>query len=297
MTSIAVKENKQFVECRPFVKWAGGKTQLLEVIDTMIPTQFGRYFEPFLGGGALFFHLVSKGVKFESHISDINAELINTYISIKSNVEELIEVLQFYKQEYRRDPAVFYYQLRDNPEMQYPRDDDIRRPARFITLNRTCFNGLYRVNRQGKFNVPMGRYNNPTICNADNLRNVSAALNQSNARINTEDYKESLLQARENDFIYLDPPYAPTSETSDFTKYTKDGFTVKDQEDLANTFKKLDQCGCKLLLSNSDTPLVRELYSDYASNIVEVDAKRAINSKATRRSGHKELLIRNYQLH
>jgi DNA adenine methylase len=297
MTSIVVERGKQIVHgvAHPFVKWAGGKTQLLDAIDSMVPDSFGRYFEPFLGGGAVFFHLVGKGVKFESRISDINSELINAYITIKSNVEELIEVLQIYEQEYRRDPAVFYYQLRDSPE--YSNNDNVKRSARFITLNRTCFNGLYRVNRQGKFNVPMGRYNNPTICNSDNLRNVSAALNQSNARISVGDYKDILLQAKENDFIYLDPPYVPSSKTSDFTGYTNNGFTVKDQEDLSNTFKKLDSLGCRVLLSNSDTPLVRELYCDYASNIVEVDAKRAINSKANRRTGHKELLIRNYQLH
>jgi DNA adenine methylase len=236
--------------------------------------------------------LVNKGAKFRAYISDVNDELVNAYITIKSNVEELIEVLKIYEQEYRHDPAVFYYKLRDGPECSS--NDNVKRAARFIALNRTCFNGLYRVNRQGKFNVPMGRYNNPTICNSDNLRNVSAALNQSSARISVDDYKDILLQTKENDFIYLDPPYVPSSKTSDFTGYTNNGFTVNDQTDLANIFKKLDSWGCKMLLSNSDTELVRDLYSEYASNIVEVDVLRSINSKASRRAGHKELLIRNY---
>jgi DNA adenine methylase len=296
MTSIVIEENKQSdvtdSKPHPFVKWAGGKTQLLSAIDNMIPDSFGRYFEPFLGGGALFFHLVNKGAKFRAYISDVNDELVNAYITIKSNVEELIEVLKIYEQEYRHDPAVFYYKLRDGPECSS--NDNVKRAARFIALNRTCFNGLYRVNRQGKFNVPMGRYNNPTICNADNLKNVSIALNQSNAKVNTKDYRDALLQAREGDFIYLDPPYAPMSATANFTGYARNGFTDKDQADLANNFRKLDQWGCKVLLSNSDTELVRELYSDYADRIVEVDAKRAINSNASKRTGHKELIIRNY---
>lgn len=279
----------------PFVKWAGGKTHLLSKINAFIPSSFRRYYEPFLGGGALFFWLNSSGIRFEAHLSDINAELINTYKIVKSRVEDLIEVLKIYEKEYRQNP-LFYYQLRDSAEYSF-RNDYVKRAAKFITLNRTCYNGLYRVNSQGKFNVPMGRYKNPTICNSNNLRNVSYSLRQSEANISVRDYKELLYNKMgEGDFIYLDPPYSPTSRTSSFTGYTNNGFKDKDQEELANIFKKLDKQGCKVLLSNSDAALVKELYSGYSSGIVEIHALRSINSKATKRSGHKELLIRNYSL-
>ncbi len=279
----------------PFVKWAGGKTQLLPTLNAYIPTSFKRYFEPFLGGGALFFWLNSRGIKFESYLSDLNDELINAYKVIESRVEELIEVLKVYKIKYQQNPKPFYYQLRDSPEYSFS-GDYVKWAARFITLNRTCFNGLYRVNNQGKFNVPLGSYKNPTICDSDNLRKVSVCLHQSEAKISACDYKDSLLEARKDDFIYLDPPYNPTSETASFTGYTKYGFTAKNQEELADTFKKLDKEGCKVLLSNSNTPFIRKLYSEYADSTIEIDVLRSINSNATKRSGHKELLIHNYSL-
>jgi DNA adenine methylase len=178
--------------------------------------------------------------------------------------------------------------LRDSPEYSFS-GDLVKWAARFITLNRTCFNGLYRVNNQGKFNVPLGSYKNPTICNSDNLRKASLSLRQSGAKISACDYKDSLLEARKGDFIYLDPPYNPTSETASFTGYTKYGFTAKNQEELADTFKNLDKEG-------SNTPFIRKLYSDYANNTIEIDALRSINSNATKRSGHRELLIHNYSL-
>jgi len=185
--------------------------------------------------------------------------------------------------------------LRDSPEYSFS-GDCVKWAARFITLNRTCFNGLYRVNSQGKFNVPLGSYKNPRICDSDNLRKVRLSLRPSGAKISACDYKDSLLEASKGDFIYLDPPYNPTSETASFTGYTKYGFTVKNQEELADTFKKLDKKGCMILLSNSDIPFIRKLYSDYANNTIEIDALRSINSNATKRSGHKELLIHNYSL-
>jgi DNA adenine methylase len=228
-------------------------------------------------------------------LSDINDELINAYKVVESRVEELIKVLKVYKLKYQQNPESFYYQLRDSPEYSVS-GDCIKKAARFITLNRTCFNGLYRKNKQDKFNVPWGRYKNPTICNSANLSKASLSLRQSGAKISACDYKDSLLEARKDDFIYLDPPYNPTSETASFTGYTRYGFTAKNQEELANTFKKLDKKGCMVLLSNSNTPFIRKLYSDYANNTIEIDALRSINSNATKRSGHKELLIRNYSL-
>jgi DNA adenine methylase Dam len=278
-----------------FVKWAGGKRQLLPRIDELIPVSFSRYFEPFLGGGSVFFSLTRKGIKFDVYLSDINDELINAYKVVESRVEELIKVLKVYKLKYQQNPESFYYQLRDSPEYSVS-GDCIKKAARFITLNRTCFNGLYRKNKQDKFNVPWGRYKNPTICNSANLSKASLSLRQSGAKISACDYKDSLLEARKDDFIYLDPPYNPTSETASFTGYTRYGFTAKNQEELANTFKKLDKKGCMVLLSNSNTPFIRKLYSDYANNTIEIDALRSINSNATKRSGHKELLIRNYSL-
>jgi DNA adenine methylase len=279
-------------KCYPFVKWAGGKTQLLSNLDKYFPTKITRYFEPFIGGGAVFFYLVSqKNTRFESFLSDINEELIIAYRTIKDHVEELITILKVHEREYKKSPKEYYYKLRTNINLS----NDIERTARFITLNKTCYNGLYRVNRNGIFNVPIGRYKSPIICDSPNLLNISIILNHSNTNLYVEDYKNILLEKTvADDFIYLDPPYYPISITSNFTSYTNNGFTNKDQEDLAKIFKKLTDRGCKILLSNSDSEYVRELYSDFKGNIIEVKVQRAINSKASKRKGHTELIIRNY---
>lgn len=282
----------QMPRCYPFVKWAGGKTQLLPKLYTFVPTEFNRYFEPFLGGGAMYFYLISvKNKIFTSYLSDINSELINSYAVIKDNVEKLIELLKIYEIEYRKDLSEYYYKLRSNAIST----NDVERAARFITLNRTCYNGLYRVNRLGVFNVPWGKYKDPVICNSKNLRNVSLALHHSKATIKVTDYKKILLEkAKKGDFIYLDPPYNPTSSTAYFTNYTNTGFNYEDQEELAAVFRKLDDRRCKILLSNSDTHFIKELYSDFVEYIIEVDTIRSINSKGSKRAGHKELIIRNY---
>jgi DNA adenine methylase len=274
----------------PYVKWAGGKTQLLSEIDKTIPSEFNQYFEPFLGGGAMFFHIISnKDIQFTAYLSDVNEELINAFNVIKNDVEKLIEVLKNHEVEYKKNPLEYYYELRLNIKST----NNIQRAARFITLNKTCYNGLYRVNKKGIFNVPIGRYKNPVICDSDNLKKVSVALRYSKAQIQVSDYKVILLQeAEEDDFIYLDPPYNPTSSTASFTNYTNTGFNDNDQKELADIFKKLDDRKCKVLLSNSDTPLIRKLYCDFT--IQDVQALRAINCKGSKRVGHKELLIRNY---
>jgi DNA adenine methylase len=275
----------------PFVKWAGGKTQLLPELDRVIPSEFDRYFEPFLGGAALFFHLISNRNRFSPYLSDLNKELITTYKIVKDNVKELLQLLKRYDAAYRKAPSGYYYELRDRLKPS----NDIERAARFITLNKTCYNGLYRVNRGGKFNVPIGRYHNPLICDSNNLENVSHALRYSKAIILAGDYRQIILEnAQKGDFIYLDPPYNPTSSTSNFTGYTDYGFGNNDQEQLASIFRKLDDRNCMVLLSNSDTPFIRELYSDFVSFIKEVNSLRAINCKGSKRAGHKELLIRNY---
>jgi DNA adenine methylase len=277
--------------CYPFVKWAGGKTQLIPELDKCIPNDFDRYFEPFLGGGAFFFYIVSqKHLHFTAHLSDVNKELINAYSVVKNDVEKLIELLRYHEKEYKKNPRDYYYKLR----AEFKPLNNIEAAARFITLNKTCYNGLYRVNKNGMFNVPIGKYKNPLICDSENIRNVSLALRHSDAHILVCDYKEILETAKENDFVYLDPPYKPSSPTANFTGYTNDGFGDRDQIRLRDVFKRLDRRGCKVLLSNSDTSFVRELYGDYHAHIKEVNALRAINCKGSKRTGHTELLIRNY---
>lgn len=290
----ASKIHAAIFRCRPFLKWAGGKTQLLRELDRHTPKDFGQYFEPFLGGGAFFFYLISvKQLQFTAYLSDINEELINTYKVVKDNVEELIELLRMYESNYNKDRYNYYYALRSEIKSI---ENEVEEAARFITLNKTCFNGLYRVNRNGRFNVPMGKYKNPVICDSENLRSVSMALNCSKAHINPSQYGNVLEDARKDDFIYLDPPYKPISSTARFTAYTDSGFYDEDQRELYQLFKKLDRRDCKILLSNSDTPLIRELYCEYRTNTTDVEVLRAINCKGTKRTGHKELLIRNYDI-
>lgn len=276
----------------PFIKWAGGKRQLLPRMETLIPAKFDRYFEPFLGGGAVFFYLSShKNFRFDAYLSDINQDLLNSYHVVQDSVEVLISILKYHQEQYRLSPKKYYYELRDltNPT------NDVEKAARFIALNKTCYNGLYRVNKKNLFNVPFGRYKNPLICDAENLRNTSILLRELKSRLIAEDYKKILIEnAREGDFIYLDPPYSPVSATANFTTYTGNGFGQADQIQLADLFRKLDGRGCNILLSNSDVPFIRELYAGYSDCITKVDANRAINSKASGRSGHSELLIRNY---
>jgi DNA adenine methylase len=267
-------------DCYPFVKWAGGKSQLLSELDSMIPSKFNRYFEPFLGGGAMFFHLISdRNMRFTAYLSDINEELITAYRVVKNNVSELIQILKRHKREYNRNPSEYYYKLRDEVKPV----TDIDKTAR-----------LYRVNRSGIFNVPMGRYKNPLICDSNNLGNIGNALRYSSAAINVSDYKDALLKTEKDDFIYLDPPYHPTSATANFTGYSNYGFGDNDQLELSKIFAELNYKKCKALLSNSDTPFIRKLYSDFSGYIKEVNVSRVINSKASRRLGHKELLISNY---
>jgi DNA adenine methylase len=283
---------KHVPRCDPFVKWAGGKTQLLSALNKHVPSSFNQYFEPFLGGGAMFFFLSSKNLQFTSYLSDINEDLINAYKVVKSKVEQLIALLRYHETEYKKSPYEYYYELRANIK---PSLTEVERAAKFITLNKTCYNGLYRVNSRGIFNVPMGRYKSPVICDSTNLKKVSIALRDSRAELHTSDYNDILLkEAGEDDFIYLDPPYNPVSYTAYFTHYTHSGFTKKDQEELSRVFGILSDRKCKVLLSNSNTPFIRNLYKDFANYTEELDVTRAINSKASKRLGHKELLIRNY---
>jgi DNA adenine methylase Dam len=304
---------QNFVDLRdvhPFVKWAGGKGQLLPELNKMIPSQFDTYFEPFLGGGAMFFDLVSSGMRFNAYLSDTTGKLITTYRAIKNNVKEVIRLLQIYETEYKKyspyskEQQEYYFQLRDAfrnfcKNTTTKSSNDVEIAALFIMLNKTGYNGGYRVNKKGEFNIPpgywknkKGEFINPLICDSGNLENVSNVLRNSRAIIFAGDYRAMLENAQKGDFVYMDPPYDPVSYTSSFTSYTPNGFGRENQEQLADVFSKLNSRGCLLLLSNSDTPFIRALYSGF--NIKEVDVKRSINCKASKRMGHKELLISNY---
>jgi DNA adenine methylase len=275
---------------RSFLKWAGGKRQLLSDILPMVP-DFQNYVEPFLGGGAVFFALSSARPGFRAILGDSNAPLIQTYRVVMDNPAALVDLLFKHELEYNADPEGFYYSLRD----QKP-SDSLSTAARFIALNRTCYNGLYRVNSKGEFNVPMGRYRNPKICNRDVLVQSSAALRGCRALLLNEDYERVASLASKGDFVYLDPPFAPESRTANFVGYTSSGFGEREQQRLAKVFHMLDGKGCNVLLSNSDTPVVRDLYSGFSSTTARVPALRSINSVGARRTSHSELLIRNYRV-
>ncbi len=279
----------QTTRCHPFVKWAGGKSQLMPQIVRLMPSKFNRYFEPFLGGGAIFFYIASSDRN--TFLSDTNMDLINAYKAIRNHVEDLITILRYHQTEYNKSPIRYYYQLRDRTNSL----NKIENAARFITLNKTCYNGLYRVNKNGSFNVPIGRYKNPLICDTDNLRKMSIVLRQSGLYLGVSDYKKILVEkADKGDFIYLDPPFYPISNTANFTSYTNNGFTFEDQKELAIIFKELTKRRCKVLLSNSNTDEIRRLYSDFSYLTEAAIVNRSINSIGCKRIGHKELLIRNY---
>jgi len=244
------------------------------------------YYEPFLGGGALFFRICERTKRFNGHLSDTNEELINAYRVIKESPEELIRLLSRFQMEYESafDKSAYFYSHRSARPAGH-----VESAARLIFLNKTCYNGLYRVNSKGEFNVPFGRYKNPRVINSDNIRAVSQVLENTEAQLRTIDYQDAIASCRKADFVYLDPPYQPPSETSNFTDYTPGGFSEKDQKELAEEFGKLVDRGCTVLLSNSDTAWTRHLYRDYETK--KVTANRPINSVGTGRKGYRELII------
>nr|WP_017727746.1 DNA adenine methylase [Halalkalibacterium ligniniphilum] len=270
---------------QPFLKWAGGKRQLLPEIQKYIPSNFQTYYEPFVGAGAVLFGLQPKN----AIINDINSELINTYQVIKNNVDELIEELKKHKNE-----SDYFYEIRNwDRTDEYAQRTAIQKASRIIYLNKTCFNGLYRVNRKGQFNVPFGKYKDPKYVNEQVLRSVSDYLNNHNVTIMNKSYAEAVSTAKEGDFVYFDPPYDPVSTTSDFTSYSLDGFTKEDQIQLRDVFSELDKKGCYVLLSNSATDFILDIYKDY--KMVTVQATRSINSVASKRGKIDEVLIMNYE--
>lgn len=267
----------------PILKWAGGKRQLLEQIDNYLPEDFNKYIEPFVGGGALFFYLLPN----EAILIDNNEELINCYRVIQNNIGELINSLKKHK-----NKKEYYYKIRgiDRIPEEFKKLSAVERASRAMFLNRCCFNGLYRVNKKGEFNVPFGSYKNPKFCDEVNLLAVNKVLKK--ADVINDDFERCLDFAKENDFVYFDPPYQPISNTSNFTSYTKEDFDKEDQIRLFKVYEELDNRGCKVMLSNSYSNSILKLYKKYKLFIVF--AKRKINSDASGRGQIKEVLIINY---
>ena len=264
------------------LKWAGGKGRLLPELLARLPASFGAYHEPFVGGGALFFALAGVGRLGRVYLSDANAALIDVYLALRDDVAAVIAALRRHR--YDRD---HYYHVRAQrpAELSLP-----ERAARVIDRNKTCYNGLYRENRAGQFNVPFGRYTNPTICDEPNLRAVANILQR--ADIARRRFDTVLDYAKAGDFVYFDPPYVPLSTTANFTTYDRAGFGPDDQRQLRDVFAELGRRGVGAMLSNSDTPLVRELYAGF--RVEQVFAARAVNSKANGRGKVAEVLVLNY---
>ncbi|MDH3780438.1 MAG: DNA adenine methylase [Nitrosopumilus sp.] len=274
---------------KPFVKWAGGKRQLIPILNENLPKTFGTYFEPFLGGGALLFHMLIERNGQKCSISDLNSDLVLSYTTIRDRAESLINSLKNHEKNYQKDSKSYYYSIREsNPRSQ------IEKTSRLIFLNRTCFNGLYRVNSKGKFNVPLGKYTNPKIVNEDNLRSVSNILQSSRVDIKCRDFEAILSDAKKDDLVYFDPPYQPVSDTANFTGYTNKDFTYDDLARLAELCMKLNSKGCRVLLSNSNSKEVTDMFSTKPWKVNKIKANRSINSNSKKRTGHFELLIKNY---
>ncbi len=298
-------EKSKSITLKPFVKWVGGKSQLVEQIEKLLPTggenRLTKYAEPMVGGGALFFSVLSKYNFEELYISDINDELINAYQTVKNDVDNLIaklnEMQMLFLPMDENGRKYFYYTVRERfNSTALTEETATEKAAQFIFLNKTCFNGLYRVNRKGQFNVPMGAYKNPTICDDENLRNIHEALK--NVTIVCGDYSLSKSFIDKDTFVYIDPPYRPISETSGFTSYNSDVFDDNEQIRLSEFIDEINLSGAKIVLSNSDPKNVNEednffddLYKNYKINRVE--ASRAINSKGDKRGKINELLICN----
>ena len=299
---------KDRIECKPFIKWVGGKGQLLSEINKLYPVELGKninkYAEIFVGGGAVLFDILSKYKLDEVYISDKNLELINTYKSIRDDVGILIKLLKEMEEQYtslnNENRKLYYYEKRreyNNLKINIE-ENNIEKAVLFIFLNKTCFNGLYRVNKKGEFNVPMGAYKKPKICDEENLKNVSMALKK--VKIVYADYRESEEFIDNKTFVYIDPPYRPLNITSSFTSYTENDFSDEEQIELAEYIDILNKKGAKIVISNSDPKnnniddnFFDELYKNY--NINRVKATRMLNSNASLRGVINELLITNYK--
>lgn len=266
---------------RPFLKWAGGKSRMLPHIAPLVPAGVNRYFEPFVGGGALFFDLAGHGGFRRAVLGDMNHDLMNAYAVVRGSVEPLIQELKSDRYSYAKER---YLEIRaEDPDKL----DDVKRAARFLYLNRTCFNGLYRVNRSGTFNVPFGRYKDPVICDSEALRSASSALKK--ARLVERDFGYVAREAKPGDFVYFDPPYYPLSETSKFTSYTSGGFGLEEHTRLALIFAELAAKGVAVILSNSYCPTTVALYRDFET--VKLQGSRNVGGPAEYRKPVHEMMV------
>jgi DNA adenine methylase len=269
-----------------FLKWAGGKLQLIEQLESLFPRNFNNYYEPFIGSGAIFFYVKSKLKPNKVILSDTNDELVNCFVVVRDKPSELVELLLKHKKKHSKE---YYYAIR---RIKSDSLDSANRAARMIYLNKTCFNGLYRVNSKGQFNVPLGDYVNPSIFHKNTLFRASQLLQ--GVHLEVMNFEKVLDFAGKDDFVYFDPPYIPVSKTSSFTRYSRSDFSVNEQKQLSEVFRILDSRGCYVMLSNSDHALTRELYRDYDKNTIKVRAKRLINSVGSRRGAINELIVTNY---
>lgn len=281
---------KEKIKGKPFLKWVGGKTQLLSQFERLYPRKYNNYFEPFVGGGAVFLYLTPP----KAYLNDINKALIWAYKNIKKNPIEIISLLEILQKDYYkksgRERENFYYSIRE--EYNNLSNESLNKSAYLIFLNKTCYNGMYRENSEGKFNVPFGRYKRPKILDKENLLVLSNTLKD--VVLTTVNFEKAVEKAKKRDFVYFDPPYYPLSKTASFTSYSENGFLENEQIRLKKTFTNLDKKGAFVMLSNSYTDFIRNLYKDYKQ--VVVTANRAINCKAEGRGKIKELVILNYEL-
>lgn len=276
------------LELKPFTKWVGGKRQLLDKLFDNLPENFNTYYEPMVGGGALLFALQPE----TAVINDLNTDLILSYKSIRDNVEELIDILTIHAKSNSKE---YYLDIRKTDrDGRYESMTDVEKAARLMYMLRVNFNGMYRVNQKGQFNVPYGRYKNPNIVDEDSLLAISEYFNSNQVKILNGSYMDAVKDAKAGDFIYFDPPYVPVNETSYFTSYTANGFNFKDQIELRDTFKELNEKGCFVMLSNSGAEAVFDLYKDFSNTTIIVKATRMINSDSTKRGAVNEVLIKNY---
>lgn len=289
-----VKNKAGFEYAKPFVKWVGGKGKLVPELEKYFPKKFNRYFEPFVGGGALFYEVIQKNNIVFSSINDINKKLIVTYKQIQQDPKKIISLLKNIENEYKKlsleEQKEYFYTIRK----KYNKEslDNITIAVYLIFLNKTCFNGMYRENSKGEYNIPFGDQKNPTICDEKNILAVSKCLK--NTEINNLSFEEAVEKCKKGDYIYFDPPYYPINATSSFTSYSKNSFGPREQEKLRNVFIKLARKGCFVMLSNSNTDFIKEIYKEYKDYFKYIYATRSINSNGNKRGKILEIVITNY---
>lgn len=276
------------VEAQPFLKWAGGKAQLLAQFEPFFPSSIHSYCEPFLGGGAVFFHLKARFPKMRVALRDNNKELINCYQVVRDQVLELMSALDAHLEHFRAKGGSYYYEVRK----QHNLSEELERAARMIFLNKTCYNGLYRVNNRGQFNVPVGSYRPERVSLYDRANLLAASRALGDADLLVQDFRQTLKAAREGDFLYVDPPYYPLSRTANFTSYTQENFGPAEQEELAQLVAQAARRGARVMLSNSDTPITRRLYAQFRLHTVQ--ARRAVNCDGAKRGRISELVALTY---